>query len=86
MKNNYSNSKVFFLFTANAFSQGDNSIWTTISENKISQEKLFRKSQPTEAVFYSFNNLPKQINLFKVTQGNRSTSKQLIIQLNNKLN
>lgn len=73
MKQIYFNSKTyflfFFLFTTVVFSQGDNSIWATISENEITQEKLFRKSQPSEAIFYvinmeafkeQFQNVPKR--------------------------
>lgn len=44
-----------FLITSFLFSQSESSIWTKTSKNQITKEKLFRKSEPVEAVFYTLD-------------------------------
>lgn len=59
MKNFFTKTFLFFLLillTSNfTFSQNERSIWTKTSKEKITQEKLFRKSVPSEAVFYNLD-------------------------------
>lgn len=46
---------LYFLTNSFVFSQNESSTWTKISKEKISQEKLFRKSEPAKAVFFTLN-------------------------------
>ena len=59
MKNNYSKinlfSILFFFISSISFSQNSNAIWTQISKEEITQEKLFSKSEAPQAIFYTLN-------------------------------
>ncbi len=59
MKNYYTGHKsifiLFFLISSTTFSQNSGNIWSQISKEEVTQDRLFSKTEVTTAVFYSLN-------------------------------